>query len=208
VILNLRCLVAATIVAGCLLPAAAHAQTPSAATPPDPAGSAPTLKPRFSIGGTATTLRGDCQECEIHGAYLHTGGLLADVTFRVRPRMEAGVELFHVRTTTTSGDVVRATSVLAIAEYRPWATRGFFLKAGMGMSFVRNFYDPTGAPFTSKALGLTYGVGWTFRPNERAGLQVFGLQHVAALGDLVTSVSTFENVVVNLWSVGASVTIR
>ncbi len=95
-----------------------------------------------------------------------------------------------------------------MAEFRPWASRGFFIKAGMGMSFVRNIYDAAGDPFVAKALGLTYGVGWTFRHSERAGLQVFGLQHVAALGDLVTSTANFENVVANFWSVGAGFVIR
>ena len=107
-----------------------------------------------------------------------------------------------------NGDLIRATSILAIAEFRPWNSRGFFIKAGMGMSFVRNIYDAAGEPFVAKALGLTYGVGWTFRHGERAGVQVFGLQHVAALGDLITSTANFENVVANFWSVGAAFVIR
>ncbi len=148
------------------------------------------------FGGTATTLRGDCQEdCVAHGtgAYLHTGGLLAIVGLRVNRQMDAGVEVSWVPATSQTGADVRSTFLLATAEFRPWQTRGFFLKAGMGMAFVRNFvYDGTGTlpPITDKALGLTYGAGWTFRHTERLGVQVFGNQHVAALGDFQTGAAS------------------
>ena len=81
----------------------------------------------------------------------------------------------------------------------------------MGMTFIRNFvYDGTGTlpPITSKALGLTYGAGWTFRHTSRVGLQIFGAQHVAALGDFQTGGITIENVVANYWSAGAAIVIR
>jgi len=93
----------------------------------------------------------------------------------------------------------------------PWASRGFFLKVGMGMTLVRNWvYDGSGVqpPVRSKALGLGYGAGWVFRPHARAGLQVLGTQHVAALGDFQTATGPVENVVGNFWSVGAAVVIR
>lgn len=60
----------------------------------------------------------------------------------------------------------------------------------------------------SKGLGLTYGVGWTVRHTNRLGVQVFGAQHVVALGDFQTGGTTIENVVGNYWSVGAALVIR
>ncbi len=165
-------------------------------------------------GGTSTTLRGDCQEdCVAHGtgAYLHTGSFLGIVGFRVNPQMDAGVEVSWVPATSAAGDDIRSTFLLAAAQFRPWPTSGFFLKAGMGMAFIRNFvYDGTGTlpPITSKALGLTYGAGWTFRHDPRVGLQIFGAQHVAALGDFQTGGVTIENVMANYWSVGAAIVIR
>ena len=51
-------------------------------------------------------------------------------------------------------------------------------------------------------------MGWTFRRNERVGVQIFGAQHVASLGDLETSLGTVENVIANFWSVGATLVIR
>ena len=159
----------------CLTPVLASAQ---ALRPPRrPPASTPADQSRMWIvlGGTSTTLRGDCQEdCVAHGtgAYLHTGSVLAIVGFRVNRQMDAGVEVSWVPATSTAGDDIRSTFLLAAAQFRPWQSRGFFLKAGMGMAFVRNFvYDGTGTlpPITSKALGLTYGAGWTFRHTERAG---------------------------------------
>ena len=183
----------------CLTPALASAQT---------------TVPWIVIGATSTTLRGDCQEdCVVHGrgAYLHTGSILAIVGFRVNPQMNAGVEVSWVPATSEAGDDVRSTFLLAAAQFRPWRTRGFFLNAGMGMAFVRNFvFDGTGTlpPITSKALGLSYGAGWTFRQAHRVGLQVFGTQHMAALGDFQTGGVTAENVIGNYWSLGTAVVIR
>jgi hypothetical protein len=59
----------------------------------------------------------------------------------------------------------------------------------------------------SKALALSYGVGWTFRRTDRLGLQVFGAQHVASLGDFHLGEVTVEHVVGNFWSVGAAIVI-
>jgi hypothetical protein len=39
-------------------------------------------------------------------------------------------------------------------------------------------------------------------------VQVFGAQHVAALGDLQSGTTTIENVIGNFWSVGAAIVIR
>ena len=209
-----RGIAAAVVAIAFFRPVVAGAQTIPPAAPP--AGVTPADQSRtwIVLGGTSTTLRGDCQEdcvAEGTGAYLHTGSVLAIVGFRVNRQMDAGVEVSWVPATSKAGDDIRSTFVLAAAEFKPWESRGFFLKAGMGMVFVRNFvYDVTGnrPPITSKALGLTYGAGWTFRHTERLGLQLFGAQHVAALGDFQTGGITIQNVVGNFWSVGAAIVIR
>ena len=130
---------------------------------------------------------------------------------RVNARMDTGVEVSWVPATTAVSDNVRSTFLLAVAEFRPWRNHGFFLKGGMGMAFVRNFpFDGDGVlpPITSKALGLTYGAGWTFRHHQRVGWQIFGAQHVAALGDFQTGGVPVENVIGNFWSAGAAIVIR
>lgn len=165
------------------------------------------------LGGAATTLRGDCQDCEVDSGYLHAGALLANIGWRVNSRVDAGAELFWVPATSAAGDDIRATFVMAAAQFRPWTSHGFFLRTGMGMAFVRNWvYDASGSgerpPFTTKALGLAYGAGWAFRRTERVGFDIFGTQHVAALGDFQTSTGTVENVVGNFWSLGVAFVIR
>ena len=192
----------------CLTPVVAAAQT-QPTTLADQSGM------WIVAGGTSTTMRGDCQEdCVAHGtgAYLHTGSLLGIVGFRVNPQMNAGVEVSWVPAeSAAAGDDVRSTFILATSQFRPWQTRGFFLSAGMGMAFIRNFaYDGTGTlpPITSKALGLTYGAGWAFRQTHRVGMQMFGAQHVAALGDFEINGVISENVMANYWSFGAAIVIR
>jgi hypothetical protein len=189
----------------------AGAQTPAATGSGGEGTPADRSKLWLAAGATATTLRGDCQDCEEPGAFIHTASLLVTAGRRINDRMDAGVEVFWVPAHARSGSQVNSTFVVATAQFRPWQSRGFVLKAGMGMAFVRNWvFDGTGVqpPVTSKALGLTYSAGWVFRRHERVGLQLIGSQHVAALGDFQTSTATIENVVGNYWSLGAAIVIR
>ncbi len=182
-------------------PLSAHAQAP------------PPSRAWFAIGGASTTLQGACGEgCDLESAYLNTASVLASGGYRVNRQMDTGVELFWTSAESpTGGDGIRSTFVIGIVNFRPWESRGFSIKAGMGMAFMRNWiYDPSGAnpAFRSKALGLTYGAGWTFRRDARMAVQIFGSQHVAALGDLQTSGGAVENVIANFWSAGAVLLIR
>ena len=46
------------------------------------------------------------------------------------------------------------------------------------------------------------------RPQARIGLQVFGAQHAAALGDLQTGTGQVPDVIGNFWSLGGGIVIR
>jgi hypothetical protein len=198
----------------CLAPVMARAQSATPAAQPAAPPAAEPSRLWLVLGGASTTLRGDCQEdCPAHGtgAYLHTGSVLGIAGYRLSPHMDVGVEVTWVPATLTTGDTARSTFILGAAEYKPWADRGLFLKAAVGMAFVRNFpYDATGTlpPATSKGLGLSYSAGWTFRKQERVGLQLFGAQHVVALGDFQLGQTTVNDVLGNYWSVGAAIVIR
>jgi hypothetical protein len=201
---------ALVVVLWCAAPATAGAQAPAAAPDPE-ATPADRSKLWIVAGGAATTLRGDCQTCEEPGPYVHTGSVFGNVGRRINDRMDAGAEFVWTRAAPPSRAYIRSTLIAAVAQFRPWQTRGFFLKGGMGMTLVRNWvYDGSEQlpAVTSKALGLTYGAGWVFRRHSRAGLQIAGTQHVAALGDFETSAGPVENVVGNFWSIGAAVVIR
>jgi hypothetical protein len=198
----------------CLAPVSVGAQ--SANPPPAPAAATAADQSRMWVvlGGTATTLRGDCQEdCPAHGTgdYLHTGSVIGIAGYRLNRQMDAGVEVSWVPANLRSGDDARSTFVMGAAQFKPWAARGFFLKAAVGMVFVRNFpYDGSGTlpPATSKGLGFSYGAGWAVRQHERVGVQFFGAQHVAALGDFTTGNTTINDIIGNYWSVGAALVIR
>lgn len=159
-------------------------------------------------GGAFSTLRGDCQTCEGERPYRHAGSVLANIGYRVNPRMDVGAEVMWMPVDTEDGRV-RTTHVDAIAQFRPWASKGFFLKGGAGMAFVRNWVDVLSSDaINSKALSLVIGAGWVFRPAARVGLQLFGAQHAGALGDLQTASGDVNDVMGNYWSLGAGIVIR
>jgi hypothetical protein len=184
---------------------------------PTARASAQTEPPRgywIAAGGASTTLQGACGEgCDFESPYRQAGTVLANIGHSVNSRTDAGAEIAWTPSATATGEDIRTTFILGVAQFRPWASKGFSIKGGMGMAFVRNWvYDFSGGvsapPFTSKALGLTYSAGWTFRHTERVSVQIFGAQHVATLGDLKTSERTYENVIANFWSVGATLVFR
>ena len=204
---RLRVALGCVMLSGWLTPSAVGAQ---------PAPPAPTSQPELTeasnlwltAGSTFATLRGDCQTCEEDFPYRHAGSVLANAGYRVNDRMDVGAEVFWMPVDTAAGRI-RTTHFDAVAQFRPWASQGFFVKGGAGMAFVRNWVDTIGSDsINSKALSVVIGAGWAFRPAARLGLQVFGAQHVAALGDLQTAHENVEDVVGNFWSLGVAVVIR
>jgi hypothetical protein len=170
--------------------------------------SSETSKLWLTAGSTFATVRGDCQECEEDFPYRHAGSVLANLGYRVNDRMDVGGEVFWMPVDSVDGRI-RTTHLDAIAQFRPWASQGFFVKGGAGMAFVRNWVDTIGPePINQKALSVVIGAGWAFRPAERVGLQVFGAQHMAALGDFQTADEDIEDVVGNFWSLGIAIVIR
>jgi len=94
-------------------------------------------------------------------------------------------------------------------QFRPWESKGFFVKGGAGMAFVRNFVQTSGPnPENQKALAVVIGGGWEVNPKGRVGLQLFAMQHVGALGDLQTANGAIADVTANFWSLGAAIVIR
>jgi hypothetical protein len=176
--------------------------------PPSVGGSR--FQPWFVAGAGSTTLLGDCTDCEAD-TYFHSASVLANAGVSISRRTDFGAEILWVPQTLGTGDRIRVTYLMAAVQFRPWQTRGFFLKAGSGMAFLRNWLDAvdqTAPPIRSKAFALGLGAGWEWRTSSRLGMQVFGSQHAAALGDLQTSERTAQNVMGNFWSVGAAVVIR
>jgi hypothetical protein len=192
----------ALVVVFALAPAEAAAQPSSTTPPPLPS------RLWLTFGAASATLRGDCQTCEADYPYRHDGSVLGNAGYRVNQRMDVGAEVFWVPMGTAQG-TIRTTHFDAVAQFRPWASQGFFMKGGAGMAYVRNWLDTTSSEaLNSKALSVVIGAGWEFMPLRRIGFQAFGSQHVAALGDLATIDGDIPDVVGNFWSFGAAIVIR
>jgi hypothetical protein len=175
---------------------------------------------RFWIvgGGGFSVARAGCTDpaapCDPSGVFANSRSILLDAGLRVSPKVDAGVELLWVSTPIVGEAPIRTTFILGVGQLRPWDQLGFFLRAGMGISFAGNgLYSPVGEPiappFTTNALGLTYGTGWIIGRSHRRALQIHATHHVAAIGELTTtSGESIKNVVANYWTIGAAVVLR
>ena len=186
------------VVLVCLIPASAAAQ-----------GSQPSTSRLWIVaGGGSGTLLGRCQDCGQEFPYRHGGTITGDIGYRVNSRMDVGADLFWMQWRNESGRI-RATALDAVAQFRPWGSKGFFVKGGAGMAFIRNWVSTIGPnPDDQKALSVVIGGGWEFNMKGRLGAQLFATQHVGALGDLQTNTGQIPNVTGNFWSLGAAIVIR
>ena len=57
----------------------------------------------------------------------------------------------------------------------------------------------------SKALSVMIGGGWAFRTRDGVGLLPLATQHPVALGDVQTREGTINDVMGNVWSLGAAI---
>jgi hypothetical protein len=193
------------VVLACLVPVPALAQT---APPPPPAQPAPASRLWIVVGGAEATLRGHCQDCPQDFPFRHGGAIVANAGYRVTSRMDVGADLFWVEWSNPSGHI-EATAIDAVAQFRPWESKGFFVKGGAGMAFVHNYVQTLGPnPDNQKALALVIGGGWEFKVKGHLGMQLFAMQHVGALGDLQTIDGPVSDVTANFWSLGAAIVIR
>ena len=191
-----------------LLVVSAGIASAQGATPPS-SSSSDGWQPWIVVGGSSTTLLGDCTDCPAD-TYIHDGGVLGIIGTPLTPRTDIGAQVFWVPTSSAAGDPINTTYVMGTFQFRPWGSSGFFVRISSGMAFVRNWVvdTDTSTSFTSKAFALEIGGGWEWRFSRRFGTQVFGSQHVAALGDLETATTRVENVMGNFWSVGGGIVIR
>jgi hypothetical protein len=190
----------ATLFCVTLAPALASAQNPSS-------------RPWIVAGGTSTTILASCEDCvEDPATYRHTGSVLVNAGASINPRADLGAELLLVASTTSGTDQIRVAFLMGSVQFRPWQSKGFFVKGGAGMAFVRNWIltTPGGedSGIRSKAFGLGLSSGWEWRVSRHFGAQALGALHVAALGDLDVERGTIENVMGNFWSVGAAIVVR
>lgn len=186
------------VVLACLIPASAWAQV----TPPAP----PPARLWIVAGGASGTLRGFCQDCGQDFPFRHGGALVGNVGYRFNPRLDAGADVFWIQWRNESGHIPGDSDHCGRAVRE---SKGFFVKGGAGMAFVRNWVQTIGPnPDDQKALAVVFGTGWELHKSPRLGLQLFAMQHVGALGDLQTANGAIGDVTANFWSLGAAIVIR
>lgn len=201
---------------------AAGAQTaPAPATESAPAPAPP--KPATNshsrywvVGGVGFgAARAGCPDCDREGVSTNGRSLLVDAGLRINPRLDFGLELAYGSSKLEDNDdeAILTTFVMGVVQVRPWDTRGFFFKTGMGAGIVGNgLIGPVGTlepPFTTNTLALMYGAGWVFKREQRFALQLHGTHHVAALGEVTTKDSTsIKNVLGNYWNVMVGIVFR
>jgi hypothetical protein len=173
-----------------------------------PAPPSPPSRLWIVAGGASGTLRGHCQNCEQDFPFRHGGALVGNAGYRVNSRTDVGADVFWMQWNNESGRI-RATAINGVAQFRLWESKGFFLKGGAGMAFVRNWVQTMGPnPDAQKALSVVFGGGWEFNLKGRLGMQLFAMQHVGALGDLQTVSGPVADITANFWSLGAAIIIR
>ena len=195
---------------------AAHAQSGTAQVGEAPVNqAAPLTSSKLWIvgGGGFSMARAGCADCDRAGVFTNSIGLFFDIGGRVSPRVDVGIETMFVSGRVETQAPLRTTFVLGISQFRPWVDRGLYLRAGMGLGWVGNgITGPIGElspPYSTNALGVTYGLGWVFKQERRWTAQVAFSHHVAAIGELVTeSGLTIRNVVGNYWTSGMAIVFR
>jgi len=200
---------------------AAGAQTapvPAAESAPAPAPPKPATNPHsryWVVGGIGFgSARTGCPDCDPEGVSTNGRSLLVDGGFRATPRMDFGLEVAYGSSKLEfDAEPIRTTFVMGVVQVRPWQTRGFFFKTGMGTGVVGNLYIPNGpvldGPITTNTLALVYGAGWVFRREQRFALQVHGTHHIAALGEVTIDENTsMKNVLNNYWNVMVGIVFR
>ncbi len=136
-----------TIVSGRLLVSVSAIVALLATPSPASAQASPDdTRPWIVVGGGSTTLLGDCTDC-VEGKHQHTGGLLINAGASLSQRTDVGVEVLWVPAHLPTGEDLRSTFVMAAVQFRPWRASGFFVKAGVGTAFIRNWvvdFEQTG----------------------------------------------------------------
>ena len=160
------------------------------------------------FGAGPGTLRGHCNDCGAEFPYRHGPAITGNGGYRVNPRLDVGGDVFWMQWENEDSNI-QAVAFDAVAQFRPWITKGFFIKGGAGMALVRNWVKTLGPhPDDSKALALVIGGGWEFNPKGRVGVQLFASQYVGALGDLQTANGPANDITGTFWAVGAAIVIR
>jgi hypothetical protein len=114
---------------------------------------------------------------------------------------------------TRSGGTPRQSvrSLTAIVQWYPWQAAGFFIRAGTGLvqgPVTPQATDTTAATVQGTGITLDVGAGWDLALSRHFGLAVQAAWHVAALGDLMVSGVSANDVIAYVTRIGVAVVLR
>jgi hypothetical protein len=175
----------------------------------------PATQPQGSkwwAGGGGGYLAGHvaCSNCDTDRPYGDDSAFLVQGGRRVTERLLIGGEVFSTVKTHSGGDF-RDTHLLGIAQFRPFAHAGFFLKGGYGMAVVKAAVPlDSGGTSTARTwgMGVMYGAGWVFGEGRRVSFAPVAATYITTVGDISMPAGTATNVVMNGWFAGAAVMFR
>jgi hypothetical protein len=126
------------------------------------------------------------------------------------PNVLMGVQ---VQQWTSAGGAVaqRVRSVIGVVQWYPWASMGFYLRAGTGIvqgPVAPN--DSLGQPSSAQGTGvaLAFGVGWDIKVAPHFGLALQVATHINALGDLTAGGQVNNDVIAYVSRIGVALVYR
>ena len=170
----------------------------------------------LGVGGGYAATKTDCSNCgssEDEGSdgdgatYDDAGFVSLAALWRVNPKTVAGAEA----QLETAREDARVLYLMGTVRFHPWASRGFFFRAGFGMVQVRSSVSrPDGSDGTGtyRGIGLEYGVGWEFLRNRAVSLAPYGAHYVSTLSSVGVGAVERVNVIGNAWVAGLRVFIN
>lgn len=167
----------------------------------------------LGIGGEYAATKTDCSNCgsgeeeapgEEGATYEDVAIVSISPMWRVNAKAVAGAEV----QLESSRENARVLYVMGTVRFHPWASRGFFIRAGFGLVQVKSkllLPDGTGGTGTYRGIGFDYGIGWEFLKSKAVSLAPYGSHYVSTLGSV--KVEDFErvNVIGNVWVAGIRV---
>lgn len=109
-----------------------------------------------------------------------------------------------------SSSVARNETLAIIVLWYPWRS-GFFVKGGTGVATGEVTVEPdAAAPIvsTGTGVGMTFGVGWDISLSRHIAITANASSWISAIGDIVLSDGTVEDVIASRYGATIGLTIR
>lgn len=165
----------------------------------------------LGLGAGYAATKSDCSNCGADGGEGEDGATYDDVGFvsisplwRLNAKVVAGAEV----QLESSREDARVLYLMGTVRYHPWASRGFFIRAGYGMVQVKSTVllpDGSDGAGTYRGIGLSYGAGWELFKDSKISFAPYGAHYVSTLASVTVGGFEGVNVIGNVWVAGIQV---